>query len=76
MNWLREHYCFLRSLRNDDGDDYATKTSLKKLICAASNLGPVYIEWGTPVYVNRVLIGLIPSRLIRQMLTIFFGVEF
>ena len=40
---------FFRSLRNDDGDDCATKTSLKKLICAASNLGPVYMEWGTLV---------------------------
>ena len=40
---------FLRSLRNDDGEDCATKTSLKKLICAASNLGPVYMEWGTLV---------------------------
>ena len=50
---------FFGSLRNDDGDDYATKTSLKEWICAASKL-----------------IALIPSRLIRQMLTIFFGVEF
>ena len=45
---------FFRSLRNDDGDDYATKTSLKKIICAASNLRACLHGVGDPGLVGLV----------------------
>ena len=45
---------FFRSLRNDDGDDYATKTSLKKIICTASNLRACLHGVGDPGLVGLV----------------------